>query len=213
MERNYKVGDIVRIDMKTGIYQVVAERNPEQVYVRRIFDSKLNFRLGKAALYGRPWLHGLSKVFEEKVDQLLRDNPEIAQAIADVKLDPEFNYYTWFFSEKETPFFIVKNGNLDDINKYIADEIQSNPCNKRLIKILKTLKRKKLIFPVTTRLTNNRQGLKDDESVCRIECGRYETDFDKYGEMTFSTARLYIIKNTGVSNKKVEHNNPIGFIE
>lgn len=214
MERNYKVGDIVRIEMKTGIYQVVAERNSKQVYARRIFDSKLNFRLGKAVLYGRPWLHGMSKAFEEKVEQLLRDNPEIAQIIADVKLDPEFYYYTWFFSKKETPFFIVKDANLDGINKYIADEIQGDPCNKRLIKILRTLKRKKLISSVTTRLTNNnRQGLKDDESVCRIECGRYETDFDKRGEMTFSTARLYILKNTGVSKIKVDFNSPIGFIE
>ena len=214
MERDYKVGEIVRIEMKTGIYQVVAERNSKQVYVRRIFDSKLNFRLGKAVLYDRLWLHGLSKAFKEKVEQLLRDNHEIAQTIADVKLDPEFYYYTWFFSKKETPFYIVKDGNLDDINKYIADEIQCNPCNKQLIKILRTLKKKKLIIPVTTRLTNNnRQGLKDGESICRTECGRYETDFDKHGEMTFSTARLYILKNTGVSKIKVDYNSPIGFIE
>lgn len=212
MERNYKVGDIVRIEMKTGVYQIVAENAQNKVYVRQVFDSKLNFRLGKAVYYDKNWTHGLSKVYEQKIQQILNDNPEIAQQINDVKLDPEFYYYTWFFSKKATPFFIVKDDNLDDINKLIADEIQINPCDKQLVKILKTLRRKKLVTPVTTRITNDRQGLKDTESVCRIECGRYETDFDEKGNMTFHTARLYKLKNTGVSKVKVDFNSPIGFI-
>lgn len=212
MERNYKVGELVRISMQTGVYQIVAERPPMQVYVRRVFDKKLNFRLGKAVLYHRNWLHGISKEFKQKIERILNDDAVIAQKITDVVLDPEFNFYTWFFKKKYTPFFVIKDIDADEINKRVADEFEKNPCEKQLIKTLSSLQKKRLVKPIYTRLTSERQGLNESESVYRVECGRYENDFDEKGDMSFSAARIYKIKNTGVSKEKADYNSPIGFI-
>lgn len=214
MERNYKVGEIVRISMKTAVYQIVKEFSPEQVFVRQIFDKKLNFKFGKAVLYHRSWLHGLSKDFKHKIEDILANNAEIKAQIDDLTLDPAFFYSTWFPPKSNFLFYKIKDADAEVLNKTLTKELGEIPSEKQLCNLLKQFQRKKLIREVKNTLVNNsRQNLDDGESVYRIEVGRYETDFDQNGKPFFRTARLYKIKNTGISDNPMNLKSSIGFID
>ena len=213
MERNYKVGDIIRIEMKTAVYQIVKEFSADRVFVRQVFDKKLNFKLGKAVLYHRSWLHGLSKEYKQKVDEILDNDSEIKAQIDDLTLDPAFFYSTWFPPKSNFLFYRIKDADAKILNQKLEEKLGDNPTEKKLDKLLKEFERKKIIHVIKTRLTNERCNLNDDESVYRVEVGRYETDFDQNGKPFFRTARLYKIKNSGISKIPMDQNSLIGFID
>ena len=213
MERNYKVGDIVRIEMKTAVYQIVKEFTPEQVFVRQIFNQKLIFKLGKAILCHRSWLHGLSKDYKHKIEAIFENNAEIKSQIDDLTLDPAFSYSTWFPPKSNFLFYKIKDADAVILNKILEEKLGDKPTEKKLDKLLKQFQRKKLIHPIKNRLTNGRHNLSDDESVYRVEVGRYESDYDKNCKPFFRNARLYKIKNSGIGDVPMDQNSLIGFID
>lgn len=191
MDRNFQIGEIVRIDTKAAFYQIVAKRNEEQFYIRKIFDKSLELKLGKAELYHKSYVRNLSNDYRNKIDNILKNDSKIKEKLNDLTLDPAFIYYSWVIT-----LYKIKDSEFETAQKVLSEEIEKKPTDKNLNKILKKLQRKKLIVP--TNLRDNVK-LQDDENIYRVECGRYESDFDNSGKMSFRCARFYKINIKGLN--------------
>lgn len=189
MKRDFNVGEIVRVELKTALYQIVAEKNDQQVYIRQIFNKDLKFKLGKAELYHRSWLHSVSKNYETKLLTILNENPDIKNKLNDLSFDPAFHYYNWF-----TTLYYIDNTKLPTIQNKLDDEIEREPTNKKLNELINEFQRKKLIEPINKSILDCKIR-RNGESIYRLECGRYESDFDEYDQMSFRCARFYRIKH------------------
>lgn len=186
MERNFNIGEIVRVELRTAFYQIVAEKNTEQVYIRQVFDKKLKFKLGKAELCHRNLLHNVSKDYKAKLSVLLDENPDIREKIDDLTLEPEFNYYTWL-----PTLYYINNAELPALQKELGDGVEREPTNEKLNLLIKKFQKEKRIKPAPI---YDCQIRKAGESIYRVECGRYESDFDENDMMSFRCARFYKIK-------------------
>lgn len=186
MEHNFNIGEIVRVELKTAFYQIVAERNTKQVYIRQVFDKKLNFKLGKAELCHRNWLHNVSKDYKTQISVLLDENPGIRKKIDDLTFDPAFYYHTWL-----PTLYYINDAELPELQKILSEEIEREPTNEKLNSLINEFQKERRIKPISNYDCKIR---KAGESIYRVECGRYESDFDENDRMSFRCARFYKIK-------------------
>ena len=187
MEHNFDIGDIVKVESKTAFFQIVAEKNTEQVYIRQIFDKNLKFKLGKAELCHKSWLHNISKDYLTKLNILLSDNSDIKAKVDNLTFEPAFYYYTWI-----PTLYYIRDIDLPTLQKQLSEEIEQEPTNEKLNSLLSEFQKEKRIEPI---LDNECKIRKVGESIYRVECGRYESDFDENDQMSFRCARFHKIKN------------------
>ena len=182
MERNFNIGEIVRVESKTAFYQIVAEKNAEQVYIRQVFDKKLIFKLGKVELCHRSWLHNVSKGLQIKLNLFLSENPKIKEKIDNLTFEPAFHYYTWI-----PTLYYINDSDLHTLQQKLSKEIEQNPTDEKLDSLISEFQKEKRIEPI---LNYDSKIRKEGKSVYRVECGRYESDFDENDQMRFRCARF-----------------------
>ena len=186
MKHNFEIGDIIRVESKTAFYQIVAEKNTEQVYIRQIFDKNLKFKLGKAELCHKSWLHNISKDYLTKLNTFLSDNPDVKTKVDNLTFEPAFYYYTWI-----PTLYYINDIDLSALQKQLSEEIEKEPTDEKLNSLISEFQKEKRIEQI---LTYDCKIRKAGESIYRVECGRYESDFDENDQMSFRCARFTKLK-------------------
>ena len=74
---SFSNGELFRIEMRSGIYQVLAKcaanGAENQYYFRKVFDDKLNLKVTKADLVPESWMRPLSQNVQDKLAEVIKD--------------------------------------------------------------------------------------------------------------------------------------------
>ena len=187
MDKYFSTGDIVCIEMRSGIYQILSQFNEEQFLVRKIFSTKMELKISKAILVHKSWLsHCVKK--KKEIDELIASDRSIAEILASLTIEPMYSYGTNGTESLKTIFYSANKSDIKDIQKEINSSIHEFLLVADIqAEIDRLVDEKKLNVALA--------GKKEDHRIYRIEFGRYETDFDDSGNKIYRDVRLYEMKN------------------
>lgn len=196
MEFKFKTGDLVRINMQYGIFQVVKpikfedleDKNCMKYYVRQVFDKNDQYNIKPCILCHESWIDLLSqnsKLYKKVEDKI--NLPEIKNIILDPSM--EYSYFLQFHNSafvccdnmiyKEiSKRFEEISGEILDLNK--AKETLNEFYNDKKIKLFNILKSQEYL-------------LEKDENVYVVEVGRFVNDYkveDKDSTRFYRNIRL-----------------------
>ncbi len=195
----YNVGDFVRSKMNDAVYQIVGQVNvydliniENRYYFRKIFDSKIDYKPGKAQLVHESWLYDITDKTMSKIKvKLLLD--EISSFVKDITLDPLFSY-EFYLGVNNSAYFVIDRKISKEINNML-DRISEDRLDFHEMKIIinsyiNDNKLKSIKYQDKEKITLN-----ENESFYRLEIGRYENDYEiEYDFDTFFYRKARLVK-------------------
>lgn len=186
-------GELFRIDMRSGIYQVLAECNSNcaenKYYFRKVFDDKLKLKVSKADLVHESWMRPLSQSVQEKLAEVIND-PAVKVVLDDLTIERAMQYGTngtEHFSKMI--WFSINPKSKKSIEKQINSSIKGFIDFDCLREVVKTLEESGDLIP-NEALSAPAEGLR----LYRLELGRYVDDFDEAENERYREIRFYEMK-------------------
>jgi len=184
-------GELFRIEMRNGIYQVLdlygTDGEYGVYYFRKVFDGKLNLKVSKAEFVHEGWMRPIGDQTRARLAAVL-ELPETRAILDDLTIDRMMQFGT--SARMEILFCTMKAVNRRKIEKRLNGEVSGslNPFWLRNeIRKLHDEGELRIGYDATSREDGNR--------LYRIELGRYCDDFDEFGCETFRQMRFHEIKN------------------
>ncbi|MBE6544129.1 MAG: hypothetical protein E7675_06985 [Ruminococcaceae bacterium] len=187
---NYSKGDLIQIEMKSGIYQVLdfykSDDTGDLYIFRKVFDGKMNFKLSKADIVHDSWMSPISSKTREKLADTL-SLPEVKATLDDLTIDKALKFGTDL--RLEVSWCTMNPKNKKRLETLLNSHIQGfvNPFSLRNeIRELHDKGELKIIYGIEYPSEGNR--------MYRIELGRYFDDFDEFGNEQFRQMRFTEVK-------------------
>ena len=187
-------GELFCIDMRSGIYQVLAECNANgaenQYYFRKVFDDKLNLKVSKADLVHESWMRALSQSVQEKLAEVISD-PGVKAVLDDLTIERAMQYGTRGTEHFSSMIWFSMNPkSKKNIEKQINSAIKGFIDFDWLRATVKELEDLGDLIPNEACSVPS-----GDLRLYRLELGRYVDDFDDagnecYREIRFSEMKL-----------------------
>lgn len=177
-----KIGALMTIDMREGIYQVVKiyrrfDENGNtnyQYFVRRVFNKKNEFVPRKCEIIGRRWLFDLSPKKQKMIDEIIASNPEIKTFLDDLNVEERYIYASGGAK-------IIKKASVKKI-----EELANNCRDKEnsdfvdfdaIASIIKQFEKLNEVRNMPS-IFFYAKYLHDDENYYRLEFGGYESEMN-----------------------------------
>lgn len=187
---NFSKGDLIHIEMRSGIYQVLdfyKSDDTGDIYIfRKVFDGKLNFKISKADIVHDSWMSHISLKTKEKLADTLK-LPEVQAALDDLSIDKAIQFGT-------------------DLRLEVL-WCSMNPKNKKKLEVLLNSHIQGFvnIFSLRNEIRElHAQGElsiidgceypTEGKRLYRIELGRCFDDFDEFGCKQFRQMRFVEVK-------------------
>ena len=187
-------GELFCIDMRSGIYQVLAECNANgaenQYYFRKVFDDKLNLKVSKADLVHDSWMRPLGQSIQEKLAEVIKESA-VKVVLDDLTIERAMQYGTKGTEHFSSMIWFSMNPkNKKNIEKQINGAIQGFIDFDWLRATVKELEDLGDLIPNEACSVPS-----GDLRLYRLELGRYVDDFDDagnecYREIRFSEMKL-----------------------
>lgn len=185
-------GDLFKIKLRNGIYQVLGlytiEQNMNIYYFRKVFDGKLVMKMGTAELIHESWMSKISKSTQEKLQAILSD-PDVRAKLDNLSIDRAMIYGTRGAEELGYCLCIMKPTTKKMIEKRINQEIQDYLDITAFDKFMKVAEENGEL-----KIVNAFSTTPSDYKLYRIEFGNYCDDFDESGKEKFRLVRFKEIK-------------------
>ena len=186
-------GELFRIEMRSGIYQVLAkcEANgaENQYYFRKVFDDKLNLKVSKADLVHESWMRPLDQNVQEKLVEVISD-PEVKAVLDNLTIERAMQYGTRGTEHFSSMIWFSMNPkSKKSFEKQINGAIQGFIDFDWLRATVKELEDRGDLIP--NEACSVPQG---DLRLYRLELGRYVDDFDDAGNECYREIRFYEMK-------------------
>lgn len=180
MEFKFKTGDLVRINMQYGIFQVVKpikfedveEKNCIKYYVRQVFDKNDQLNIQTCIFCHESWVDLLSqnsKLYKKVEDKI--NSPEIKNIV----LDPSMEY-SYFLQFQNSAFICCNNAIYKEISRRFEEMSGEILDLKKVVETLNDFYNEKKIKSFNI-LKPQEYSLEKDENVYVIEVGRFVNDF------------------------------------
>ena len=203
MDFKFKIGDLVKVNTKYGIFQIVKpvcfkdqpEKDCLKYYVRQIFNKNDELDVQPAILCHESWMDLLSQ--NTKLYSTVKDKLNSSE-IKNIVFIPgeEYRYFTKF---KNSAFICCANNTFKELSSQF-EKISGNRLNiDNALEILNEFYNKKLIKSFDI-LKPQQYELEKDENVYLIEVGRFVNDFEIPDEYATSFDRNVKLKKKSVKN-------------
>jgi len=189
---SFSNGDLFHIEMRNGIYQVLALYGSDDkgniYYFRKVFDGKLNFKVSKAEFVHESWMSHISPKIQDKLSDSLK-TPEVQTILSNLTIDRAIQFSTNL--RVEILWCTMDPKNKKKLEKHLNSQIQGYINPFWLRNAIKDLHNQGELH-IETELVYPPEG----KRLYRIELGRYCDDFDEFGsecfrEMRFSEIKIY----------------------
>lgn len=181
MDFKFKIGDLVRVNMKYGVFQIVKpikfidedEKNCIKYYIREVFDKNDKLNIQPAILCHESWIEKLKQ--NTKCYEAIKDKIN-TQEIKNIVFEPKM-IYKYFGEFENSAFICCSNSTYKEISKQF-EKISGNILDTdRVINILKEFcyENKIKSFDI---LKPQAYELEKDENIYLIEIGRFVNDFE-----------------------------------
>ena len=186
-------GELFRIEMRSGIYQVLAKceatGTENQYYFRKVFDDKLNLKVSKADLVHDSWMRPLGQSIQEKLAEVIKESA-VKVVLDDLTIERAIQYGTRGTEHfSNVIWFSMNPKNKKNIEKQINGAIQGFIDFDCLREVVKTLEESGDLIP-NEALSAPEEGLR----LYRLELGRYVDDFDDEGNECYREIRFHEMK-------------------
>lgn len=201
----FKVGDLVLVNFKYGVFQVVKpikfkDENYEnclKYYIRPVFDKNDNLNIKPAILCHESWMDLLSP--KSKIYKIIQDKlnlPEIKNIVFEPSM--EYRYFTKF---KDSAFITCSNITYKEIAKRF-EEISGKVIHiDKILEILNEFYKHKKIKTFNI-LKPQEYTLEKDDNVYLITVGRFVNDFKQPDEIN-----TLFYRNVKISKKAIKEIN------
>lgn len=190
---SFNNGELFRIEMRSGIYQVLAKCEVKgaenQYYFRKVFDDKLNLKVTKADLVHESWMRPLSQNVQDKLAEVIKD-PAIKKVLDDLTIERAMQYGTRGTEHFSSMIWFSMNPkSKKNIEKQINGAIQGFIDFDWLRTTVKELEDRGDLIP-----NEACSAPLGDLRLYRLELGRYVDDFDDAGNECYREIRFYEMK-------------------
>ena len=186
-------GEFFRIEMRSGIYQVLAKCEAKgaenQYYFRKVFDDKLNLKVSKADLVHDCWMRPLGQSIQEKLAEVIKESAAKV-VLDDLTIERAMQYGTKGTEHFSSMIWFSMNPkNKKNIEKQINGAIQGFIDFDWLRATVKELEDRGDLIP-----NEALSAPSGDLRLYRLELGRYVDDFDDAGNECYREIRFYEMK-------------------
>lgn len=196
MEYKFKIGDLVRVNMSFGVFQIVKpikfkdeeEKNCIKYYIREVFDKNDQLSIKPTILCHESWIYLLkqnTKCYEAVKDKI--NLPEINNIVFEPSMEFEF-----FGKFQNSAFICCTNLIYKEISKQFEEISGEILDTDKVLSILKKFHKINKIKSFNI-LKPQVYTLEKDENVYVIEIGRFVDDFrtpDMSSTKFYRNARL-----------------------
>lgn len=183
-------GELFQIEMRNGIYQVLALYKTAEdgdVYIfRKVFDGKLVFKPSKAETVHESWMTPLGEKTKKKLEESLCLT-EVQSFLTDLTVDKKLEFLC--SPQVEITACVIDPKKKSKIEKRLREGINGFVDPFALRNAIRTLAAEGEL-EIAQGLTYPEEG----KRLYRLELGRFFDDFDEYGSEVFRDLRFVEVK-------------------
>ena len=183
-------GDLFRIEMRNGIYQVLglysADEEGNVYYFRKVFDGKLNLKVSKAEFVHEGWMREIGGPTRERLSSVMA-LPETQAVLRDLTIERLMQFGTNL--RQEILFCSMDPKNRRKTEKSLNSRISGNLDPFWLRNEIRRLHDEGVL-----RIEYDLAPPAEGKRLYRIELGRYCDDFDEFGSKMFREMRFHELK-------------------
>ena len=187
---SFTPGELFQIEMRNGIYQVLALYKTAEdgdVYIfRKVFDGKLVFKPSKAETVHESWMTPIGEKTRKKLEDSLC-LPEVQAFLNDLTIDKKLEFVC--SPRVEITSCIMDPKGKGRIEKRLRGEIDGFVDPFALRNTIRTLEAEGEL-----RIAQALEYPEEGKRLYRLELGRFFDDFDEYGCEIFRDLRFVEVK-------------------